>query len=282
MAFVAAKCTECGASIEVDNTKEAGICRFCNTAFITEKVINNYNIQNTTHIHNPTINIAGKNIKQVLALADELFSKEDYNEAREYYRQIVETDLMDYKIKFRYYLCRSYCITIDEIENVSRTVAEVPVFISAVIDDSQLSKAEKSVQIVDALDRVTGQIIAAYMLSKQIYATGFITMEHYLEFKRISFQSIKQLISFMEESLKYINEYSDIKGIFIRQSRNALTMIHNLLLPVKGLKLKKLPKDEQYALAAKIETLYRKLNPSYSNPPMDNPKKFNKFLVSQN
>ena len=42
MPLVAAKCTECGSSIEVDDTKEAGICSHCGTAFITEKVINNY------------------------------------------------------------------------------------------------------------------------------------------------------------------------------------------------------------------------------------------------
>ena len=36
MGFVAAKCTECGANIEVDDTKEAGICKYCGTAFITE------------------------------------------------------------------------------------------------------------------------------------------------------------------------------------------------------------------------------------------------------
>ena len=43
MPLVAAKCTQCGANIEVDDTKEAGICKYCGTAFITEKAINNYN-----------------------------------------------------------------------------------------------------------------------------------------------------------------------------------------------------------------------------------------------
>jgi len=50
MALVAAKCTECKASIEVDDKKEAGICRHCGTAFITEKVINNYSTYVTNNI----------------------------------------------------------------------------------------------------------------------------------------------------------------------------------------------------------------------------------------
>lgn len=50
MAFVAAKCTQCGGSLQVDNSKDAGICPFCGTAFVTEKVIKNYNIHITNKI----------------------------------------------------------------------------------------------------------------------------------------------------------------------------------------------------------------------------------------
>ena len=52
--LIAAKCTNCGAAIEVDDSKEAGICKFCGTAFITEKVIQNYNynIDNRTTVNN--------------------------------------------------------------------------------------------------------------------------------------------------------------------------------------------------------------------------------------
>lgn len=59
MPLVAAKCTQCGANIEVDDTKEAGICNFCGTAFITEKAITNYNtyITNDTNINANVVNI---------------------------------------------------------------------------------------------------------------------------------------------------------------------------------------------------------------------------------
>ena len=46
-------CTQCGGLIEVDETKEAGICASCGTAFITEKVISNY-ITNHNTINNIT------------------------------------------------------------------------------------------------------------------------------------------------------------------------------------------------------------------------------------
>lgn len=57
MPLVPAICTQCGAQIEVDNTHEAGICKNCGTAFITEKAINNYNI--TNNISAQTVNIIG-------------------------------------------------------------------------------------------------------------------------------------------------------------------------------------------------------------------------------
>ena len=54
MALKPAICTQCGANIEVDDSKEAGICKYCGTAFITEKVIANYNY---TTVHNITNNV---------------------------------------------------------------------------------------------------------------------------------------------------------------------------------------------------------------------------------
>lgn len=40
MPLVQAKCTSCGANLNVDNTKDAAICEFCGTPYIVEKTIN--------------------------------------------------------------------------------------------------------------------------------------------------------------------------------------------------------------------------------------------------
>lgn len=47
-----AKCTNCGANIEVDETKEAGVCKYCNSAYVTEKAIQNYNTNVTNNATN--------------------------------------------------------------------------------------------------------------------------------------------------------------------------------------------------------------------------------------
>ena len=57
MPLVAAKCTQCGANLQVNSENECSICSACGTPFITEKAITNYNttINNTYNIDNKTI-----------------------------------------------------------------------------------------------------------------------------------------------------------------------------------------------------------------------------------
>lgn len=59
MPLVNAKCTNCGANLQVDNTKDAAICQYCGSAYIVEKAINNYNTVN--HINANVVNIYGGN-----------------------------------------------------------------------------------------------------------------------------------------------------------------------------------------------------------------------------
>lgn len=92
MAIIPAKCTQCGANIQVDETQEAGICQYCGTAFITEKAINNYNITNNVNIANATINVTGGDIENLLLRAQQYEDCGDYEKAKEYYNRILDID----------------------------------------------------------------------------------------------------------------------------------------------------------------------------------------------
>lgn len=78
--LVPAVCTQCGATLEVDPTKEAAVCRFCNTPFVIEKAINNYNVKfaNIEHADNVNIDLKGT-VKEVLDFADKQLDKSREN-----------------------------------------------------------------------------------------------------------------------------------------------------------------------------------------------------------
>ena len=59
--LVPAICTQCGASLEVDPSQDAAVCKYCNTPFIVEKAIRNYSIQNAKidHVENVNIDMKG-------------------------------------------------------------------------------------------------------------------------------------------------------------------------------------------------------------------------------
>lgn len=70
MGFVAAKCTQCGANIKVDESKDSGICSHCNTVFVMEKVINNYNsIVNNNHNNRGATIVGDNELKKLLDAA---------------------------------------------------------------------------------------------------------------------------------------------------------------------------------------------------------------------
>ena len=57
MSFVQAKCPNCGGILAVDNSNDAALCPFCNSPYVVEKAINNYNI--TNNITAGTVNVTG-------------------------------------------------------------------------------------------------------------------------------------------------------------------------------------------------------------------------------
>lgn len=112
MALVAAICTQCGANIEVDATKEAGICQYCGTAFITEKVINNYNTTNNYNIANANITISGIDIEGKLSAAERLVNSGLVDEAKQMLFQITKECPEDYRAWF---LLSQYAYQYDDV-----------------------------------------------------------------------------------------------------------------------------------------------------------------------
>ena len=85
MTLVPAQCTQCGGQIEVDDSKEAGICKHCGMPFITEKAINNY-----TTVHNVTNHVTKIINGQEVEDGEDFYNRamshlklEEYSDAKE-------------------------------------------------------------------------------------------------------------------------------------------------------------------------------------------------------
>ena len=70
MPLISAKCTNCGANLEVDNAKEAAICPYCGSAYVVEKAVNYYNT--TNNITANVVNVYGGNSADFVIRAGEL------------------------------------------------------------------------------------------------------------------------------------------------------------------------------------------------------------------
>ncbi len=112
MALIPAKCTQCGANIQVDDKKEAGICESCGTAFITEKVINNYNVTNNYNIANAQITVGGIDVTKRIAAAEKLMSTGLHDEGRQMLFQITKDCPEDYRAWF---LLAKYAYELDDL-----------------------------------------------------------------------------------------------------------------------------------------------------------------------
>lgn len=99
MPFVEAKCTNCGHTLKVDNSKDAAICEFCGSAFIVEKAINNFNTYNQYQIEYANIQMADeRSVEKRLENAEVFFKKLNQPEkAKELFLSVTEDSPSDYR-----------------------------------------------------------------------------------------------------------------------------------------------------------------------------------------
>ncbi|MBQ8000298.1 MAG: hypothetical protein IJ298_03665 [Ruminococcus sp.] len=92
MPLVAAKCTQCGQNLQIDDAKEAAVCPYCDTPFITEKAINNYKLE----IGN--VVVEGVSVETKLNNAEVFYKMHgNANRARELFEEVVDIAPADWR-----------------------------------------------------------------------------------------------------------------------------------------------------------------------------------------
>lgn len=176
MGFVAAKCTECGANIEVDDTKEAGICKYCGTAFVTEKAIKNYNtyITNNNNFAGANINVVGADIDNLIVLAKNAQDVGNYSEAKDYYSRILEMQPMNSDALLGKGVSALYSSKLEDIKS-DELIGYVKKAIEAKKHEENISQQE----INEFIAKSAGELYAA---ANAVY---YAAMNHYSEYWKL-------------------------------------------------------------------------------------------------
>ena len=93
--MVPAKCTNCGGTLQVDSMAKVATCIYCNSNFVVEQAINNYNIQfsgNMT-VGSAVINVNGVNIDNLLARALDFENNGQLDKAITYFNKVLDIDI---------------------------------------------------------------------------------------------------------------------------------------------------------------------------------------------
>ena len=99
MPLVAAKCTQCGANLQIDSSKDAAICPNCNTPFVTEKAITNYKTYYEYKIEKADVHIHDEKSVETRLKNAEIFFKKHNNidKAYELFHSVANDAPGDYR-----------------------------------------------------------------------------------------------------------------------------------------------------------------------------------------
>ncbi|HHT90675.1 MAG TPA: hypothetical protein GXZ68_06895 [Firmicutes bacterium] len=100
MPFVAAKCTQCGSNLQVDSSRDAALCPHCETPFVTENAIKNYNTYHQYQIQHANLKVHDERSIQNRIKNAEVFltMHKDYRKAEEMFQGMTEDAPADYRV----------------------------------------------------------------------------------------------------------------------------------------------------------------------------------------
>lgn len=280
MPLVAAKCTQCGANIEVDDSKEAGICKFCGTAFITEKAVTNYIANNTYNIQNANFVMPEKNIDNLKKLANDEYKNKKYESADNYFKQILEICANDYECEYMRYL-----ISVREKSDYwpNAFIEKLSICITKLCGDPQINFEDKKKKVQDIFICSERVIMDIYCIERDsclfngkiIVQNGQSKGLHLNSSCNIAYQTLFRVL---DEMAKFLDSEYDIKHIW-----NEICMDIQIILDMRtsarfgtdGIKYYTTPSgaEEMYKVAKQLKEYATKTNSNF---------KLHESLIPQN
>jgi hypothetical protein len=126
MPLVPAKCTQCGASVKVDSSLAAAVCEHCQTPFIVETAINEYNIENA-NIEADVVNVyQGSNPKKMIQRARILFEDGDWKQSQKIIDEALQIDPTLGDAYLMLLLMQAWVQSVDELSEQNGPISQLP------------------------------------------------------------------------------------------------------------------------------------------------------------
>lgn len=92
MPLLEGKCNNCGGIIKFDSNSKTGSCPYCNTPYLAEDIINNYNTYNSYNISHANIQMVNENtVEKKLNNAELYLTKiKNFEKARQCFEEVTE------------------------------------------------------------------------------------------------------------------------------------------------------------------------------------------------
>lgn len=179
-----AKCTECGAIISVNENKDAGICPYCNTAYVTKKAIQNYNINitNNNNFDGSTIVVQGENEKNIQQLADRAYFAGNYSEAYNLYLQLLKLNPNNWIAVCRKGISQSYQTNLLNYD--LNTAIQSGIQASNLITESKLSDEEKCNEIGKIIGELDNLISTFYKWAIKVWNESQYSIDNFNYYKQ--------------------------------------------------------------------------------------------------
>lgn len=143
MPLVPCKCPQCGGELNVDNSKDAAICEYCNTPFIIEKAITTYNTTINNNFAGANITVTGEDLNNLYVLARRAKDTNNVSDAIKYYEKITLQNPNDWEAFFYISYLKASIVSINEMPYSARNYRNILTTTMQLIYDSNLTQEEK-------------------------------------------------------------------------------------------------------------------------------------------
>ena len=250
MGFTAVKCPSCGASVELDSSREFGFCSYCGTKIVQDKII---------HEHRGSVKVEGT------VTADSLFergrimlSDGDFRNAAKYFDRVLDIDPHKASAYWGKMCCEYELRSDEEVRNRRHSIKHSQNYQNAL--EFSVGKEHEKYVILGNITEENQKEAERLSLKEQIRKEEAHQKEQYLNYKSACNDAVKKAkkslcfnliihVIFLIHAIRISTTYSDVSIFFTGVVLSAVIFCSFSIWSIKVLSAKR--KTEVFAIPSR-------------------------------